>query len=302
MNNNPQPPWKPGDVANGHILGRDNVWRALPTRPKTKPWFKRPWGITGIVVGSVLALGMSTAIAGGDPSGDDGDDPVAASTPTPTAEPSGKPTPAEKAQSTTAPTPATRTPTPKPKPRVAPTAATYLVTDVVDGDTIDLANGQTVRLVGIDTPESGQCGYAMATENMARLVLNKRVRLTVSDEDQDRYGRLLRYVNIGTMDAGLGQIKQGHAIARYDSRDGYGFHPREPLYIAADNASPPFTCPTPQPKPTTDTSGDNCMPGYSPCLPIVDDLDCGDIGHPVTVTGTDPYRLDADGDGIGCDA
>jgi len=45
----------------------------------------------------------------------------------------------------------------------------------------------------------------------------------------------------------------------------------------------------------------NCMAGYSPCLPIVADLDCPDIGHPVTVTGSDPYRLDRDGDGTGCD-
>jgi hypothetical protein len=41
------------------------------------------------------------------------------------------------------------------------------------------------------------------------------------------------------------------------------------------------------------------MSGYSPCLPIVADLDCGEIGHPVRVTGSDPYRLDADDDGIG---
>jgi hypothetical protein len=43
------------------------------------------------------------------------------------------------------------------------------------------------------------------------------------------------------------------------------------------------------------------MSGYSPCLPIVADLDCGDIDGPVSVTGSDPHRLDADGDGIGCD-
>ena len=44
------------------------------------------------------------------------------------------------------------------------------------------------------------------------------------------------------------------------------------------------------------------MTGYSPCLPVVGDLDCGDIDGPVRVTGSDPYRLDADGDGIGCDS
>jgi len=45
----------------------------------------------------------------------------------------------------------------------------------------------------------------------------------------------------------------------------------------------------------------NCMAGYSPCLPIRGDMNCPEIGHPVTVTGSDPYGLDRDRDGIGCD-
>jgi hypothetical protein len=181
-----------------------------------------------------------------------------------------------------------------------------MVARVVDGDTIDLRNGSTVRLVGIDTPERGECGYEQASQNMASLVLGRRVRLTVSDEDTDRYGRLLRYVNIGAVDAGLRQIRAGLAVARYDSRDGYGHHPREDVYVAADAAHQDRTCgparPKPEPsQPPRQPSGGDCMSGYSPCLPIVADLDCGEIGHPVRVTGSDPYRLDADDDGIGCD-
>ena len=51
--------------------------------------------------------------------------------------------------------------------------------------------------------------------------------------------------------------------------------------------------------------GDGCQPGYSPCLPRAADLNCDDIPadkKPVRVTGDDPYRLDADGDGIACTA
>jgi hypothetical protein len=47
-----------------------------------------------------------------------------------------------------------------------------------------------------------------------------------------------------------------------------------------------------------------CAPGYKPCLPIRADLDCKDIPDektPVRVTGSDPYRLDADRDGLGCE-
>lgn len=50
--------------------------------------------------------------------------------------------------------------------------------------------------------------------------------------------------------------------------------------------------------------GSGCQPGYSPCLPRVADLNCSDIPaskRPVRVTGSDPYRLDGDGDGIACE-
>ena len=51
------------------------------------------------------------------------------------------------------------------------------------------------------------------------------------------------------------------------------------------------------------SSGQGCEPGYEPCLPITGDLDCADIEvlgpGPVHVSGSDPYRLDGDGDGVG---
>jgi hypothetical protein len=56
---------------------------------------------------------------------------------------------------------------------------------------------------------------------------------------------------------------------------------------------------------TSSSTGSGCEPGYSPCLPKVSDLDCTDIPadkRPVHVTGSDPYRLDSDGDGWGCES
>lgn len=47
-----------------------------------------------------------------------------------------------------------------------------------------------------------------------------------------------------------------------------------------------------------------CAAGYSPCLPVKGDLNCADIAsakRPVRVTGDDPYGLDADEDGVGCE-
>jgi len=52
------------------------------------------------------------------------------------------------------------------------------------------------------------------------------------------------------------------------------------------------------------STGSGCQPGYSPCLPRVADLNCADIPaskKPIRVTGSDPYRLDGDGDGYGCE-
>jgi hypothetical protein len=47
-----------------------------------------------------------------------------------------------------------------------------------------------------------------------------------------------------------------------------------------------------------------CARGYSPCLPVTRDLDCGQIPaskKPVRVRRADPYRLDTDRDGLGCE-
>jgi len=51
--------------------------------------------------------------------------------------------------------------------------------------------------------------------------------------------------------------------------------------------------------------GGGCASGYSPCLPITGDLDCDEIpdsSKPVQVYGDDPYGLDSDNDGLGCES
>ena len=81
---------------------------------------------------------------------------------------------------------------------------TARVTHVVDGDTIDveLADGddETVRYIGIDTPETVkpgtpvQCGGPRAHEVNERLVGGRVVTLRFDAERRDVYGRLLAYV------------------------------------------------------------------------------------------------------------
>lgn len=140
--------------------------------------------------------------------------------------------------------PATAPPTTEPPPpTLAPGAIVATVTRVVDGDTVDVDTGDRIRFIGIDTPERGECGYTQSTANMRAMVEGKVVVLTPGAvDDVDRYGRLLRYVDVDGIDSGLAQIAAGLAIARYDSRDGYGRHPREDIYVATDEATPAFTC------------------------------------------------------------
>lgn len=110
-----------------------------------------------------------------------------------------------------------------------------LVIEVVDGDTVVIDSGQHVRLIGVDTPERGTCGYGEAKDAMRRLVEGRTVHLVNpgSVQDRDTYGRLLRFVDVGGRDAGLAQIRAGRAVARFDSRDGYDPHPREDMYHRA---------------------------------------------------------------------
>lgn len=78
--------------------------------------------------------------------------------------------------------------------------STYVVKRVVDGDTIELEDGNKVRYVGVNTPETHdprkpvQCYGKEASAFNESLVVGKRVRLVKDVSETDRYGRLLRFV------------------------------------------------------------------------------------------------------------
>lgn len=64
----------------------------------------------------------------------------------------------------------------------------------------------------------------------------------------------------------------------------------------------PTEVPVEQPAQEAPATG-GCNPNYSPCVPNVPgDLNCPDIGFPVTVIGYDQYKLDRDHDGTGCES
>jgi micrococcal nuclease len=68
---------------------------------------------------------------------------------------------------------------------------------VIDGDTVVIAGGERVRLLGIDTPEKGQILYLEAKERLEGMVLGKSVLLEKDTENKDKYGRLLRNIFAG---------------------------------------------------------------------------------------------------------
>jgi endonuclease YncB( thermonuclease family) len=140
-----------------------------------------------------------------------------------------------------------------PAPASTPATGLWSVARIVDGDTIHVTRGghtEKVRLIGIDSPEQDECGYAAARDSLRRILGGSEVTLTAGGgASEDRYGRLLRYVQAGRTDVGLAQLKSGYAVARFDSRDGYDPHPRENAYIKTDRESPDrgWQCATPVP-------------------------------------------------------
>lgn len=100
---------------------------------------------------------------------------------------------------------------------LTPTGDEAVVVRVIDGDTVALDNGERVRYVGMDTPETKdprkpvQCFGERAHERNAELVQGKRVRLVRDVSDRDHYGRLLRYVYVGDTFVNLELVEEGYA-------------------------------------------------------------------------------------------
>jgi endonuclease YncB( thermonuclease family) len=221
------------------------------------------------------------------------------------------------APTTTTVEPTTTTVMPTP---VAPTATAVAlsVASVVDGDTLDLSDGTVIRLIGIDTPERDQCGSGEATAVMAGLVTGFVITLLPgARDDVDRYGRLLRYVEANGIDVNLAMIESGRAIARYDGRDGYGEHPRQAAYVAADEATPslnqcivPLAAPVPStPAPTTPATTTPPIATPAPTTPPAAGVyykNCTAVraAGAAPIHAGDPgwqTKFDGDGDGVGCE-
>lgn len=96
----------------------------------------------------------------------------------------------------------------------AVTISRFTVVKVLDGDTGELAGGDRLRLLSVDTPERDESHYAEARNLFQILAKDKPARLEFVDNRRDRYGRLLAYlyvndsilVNKALIDSGLGYV------------------------------------------------------------------------------------------------
>jgi len=118
----------------------------------------------------------------------------------------------------------------------APAAATFgRVAKVIDGDTFVLDSGESVRLIGVDTPESVHPEVPVqrfsheATEFARRLLEGFEVRLEIGTPARDAYDRLLAYVTVDSTLVNEEIIRRGYgyAMTRFP-------HPRMDAFIQAE--------------------------------------------------------------------
>lgn len=201
----------------------------------------------------------------------------------------------------------------------------HTILKVVDGDTIQVdidGKNQVIRLIGVDTPESVdprrpvQCFANEATKKSKEILLDKKVSLEsdATQDDKDKYGRLLRYVfledgtNFNKMMISQGyaheytykvpykymdEFKEAEKIAR-ESKQG----------LWADDACPTSTIPSPTQSytPTVTKSVQNSNSGGYVCgtkTKCGEMSSCAEAMYFLNTCGVS--RLDGDKDGTPCE-
>ena len=96
----------------------------------------------------------------------------------------------------------------------------YMVTRVVDGDTLEIQQGEKkekVRLIGVDTPETVKPNTPVqpygkeASDFTKSMLLNKEVTLEFDAARTDKYGRLLAYIYLDNKMFNETLLEEGYA-------------------------------------------------------------------------------------------
>ncbi len=91
----------------------------------------------------------------------------------------------------------------------------FLVTKVIDGDTLEINTTERIRLSGINSPETGECYYQEAKDRLTKLILNKEIFLERDYTNKDKYKRLLRYIHLNNREINSQLIQEGY-VKVYD--------------------------------------------------------------------------------------
>jgi micrococcal nuclease len=193
----------------------------------------------------------------------------------------------------------------------------FKVVNVVDGDTIKLENGDVVRYIGIDAPETVhpskpvQCFGKEASDKNEELVEGKEVRLVKDISETDKYGRLLRYVYIDDIFVNDYLVRNGFANSssyppdvkyqdQFKQAEEEARNNKRGLW--ADDAckvdQKPTASPIPIDPPTTSSSTSSYTCDCSKTCAQMSS--CAEAQYQLNVCGCS--RRDGDGDGIACDS
>lgn len=210
-----------------------------------------------------------------------------------------------------------------PSPSTIPTPAhngvLVKVVNVVDGDTIKVETGETVRYIGIDTPETVHpdkpvmCYGGEASVKNTELVEGKIVEMEKDISEKDRYGRLLRYIWLG--DALINEllVREGYAASssfppdikyqdRFVEAQRLARQEQKGLWSSACATTATLT-PTKKPVQSTPNSPAGASGGSYACncsKTCAQMSSCAEAQYQLNTCGCS--ARDNDGDGIACDS
>ena len=195
------------------------------------------------------------------------------------------------------------------------------VSRIVDGDTLRLSDGRTVRLAQVDAPETSQCFGSESTAALRALAPEGEtviLRRPDTAPTRDRYGRTLAEIFVGETSVDEALIREGAAewyeqyahedadlARRLQAAEAEARAAGRGLWSACYDTLPPApatsTTTTRAPLEATGTECDASYPDF--CLPPSSpDLNCADVPYrDFRVVPPDPHGFDGDGDGVGCE-
>lgn len=175
----------------------------------------------------------------------------------------------------------------------------FLVTKVIDGDTVHI-NGESTRLICIDTPERGEEGYLKSTEFLESLILNKEVIVEEDITKRDKYNRLLYYIFTKKGDfVNEIMVRQGYAEA-------YPYYPDTrlcPQILEAEKQAKADKIGiwAEEPKEEEQIIKDDCSSNIYNCGDFNTHAEAQEVFEMCGGVSNDVHDLDRDNDGSACE-